>query len=147
VRPVETQRGRDDSHAPPSSSSSSSVKAREVFDELQQSGVRFEISTYNTLLVLLRDQHHLNEAMRILKQMHSSGVGTDAQTYVILLHGCFVEGDVVQADLLYEEVVNKVLPGGPLDFRLLRTLVKGYSDHGQKECVQGEQGKSGMSEK
>jgi len=112
------------------------AEAHQLFSELQKSGLPYKtLSTFNTILVLLRNQGDVAGCLRLLKHMREIGITPGDRTYVIVLYGCFEQEpcDIDVVNQLCDEYLASHKPSEPIPAHLLRTMVKGYVKHSMPE--------------
>nr|XP_043635051.1 pentatricopeptide repeat-containing protein At3g09650, chloroplastic [Erigeron canadensis] len=144
VRMLEAMRNQEDTSSRPDHVSYTTVvsalvnvgsmeKARQVLNEMRNSGVQANRITYNILLKGYCQQLQLDNAKEIIKEMISVGIEPDAVSYNTLIDGCILIDDCAGALVLFNEMRARGIAPTKVSYT---TLMKAFSVSGQPKLAQ-----------
>ncbi|XP_009622918.1 pentatricopeptide repeat-containing protein At5g15010, mitochondrial [Nicotiana tomentosiformis] len=103
----------------------------EVFEHLQKMNMMGCIPTHDTYIMLIRKfcrWCQLDNVFKLWGEMSKNGLDHDRSSYIVLIHGLFLNGKIEESYKYYQEMKQKGLLSEPKIDEMLQAWVAGRSD-------------------
>lgn len=96
-----------------------------LLEKMREMGCHPNTDTYKMLIRKFCRWHQLDNVLKLWSEMSQTGVSADRSSYIVLVHGLFLNGELEEAHKYYTEMKEKQFKPEPKMDEMLQTWISG----------------------